>query len=203
MKTKITIALLTGMILTGCGGQPYSRTVSRQPAYTASNTDLEPNHSDTVSSGSSSSSSKTNLSAPYSLRVAAVGYTSTTVSVKALKTLKIKFTPGIQNEPISGTNNYPQYAGLGVFITVGSTTKTTPLLYNGLFGGNPQSSEIIDFSSALPDHSTSSKITITISQPNYDYWCINYRAGCPWSHVSDDHAWNGTLQVQTDDTDSL
>jgi len=200
--------VLAGMILTGCGGQTYSRTANGQSLYTVSNVNLPSNtqsdndSSDTLSSGSSGSSSKTSLIEPYNFKIAAVGYTSTSLSVKALKTLKIKFTPGIQNEPISGTNNYPQYAGLGVFVTVGSTTKTTPLLYNGLFGGNPQSGEI-DFSSALPNNSTSSKITITISQPNYDFWCINYRAGCPWSHVSDEHAWNGTLQVQTDDTDSL
>lgn len=200
----LNLILLPAFLLVGCGGQSSFRSGAQQPQYLFNNTEASYPAPAGNAGESSGSTSKTKTKAPESFRVGAVGYTSTTVTVKALKTLKVKFTPGIQDQAIEDTQNYPHYSGLGVFITVGTKTQSTPLLYNGLWGGSPQST-IIDFSSALPeiDGTSPQSITIKISQPNSDYWCISFGTGCPWSHVSDSHPWHGTLTVQTDDTDSL
>lgn len=203
---QILTVFLT-LFITACGGQSYVRSTKYAKSYSFQSTEpSNPNTTNTNSalntSGSSGSTSKSTGKSPYSFRVGATGYVSTTISVRAYKTLKVKFTPGVQDETITDTENYAHYSGLGVFITVGSNTQATPLLYNGLYGGSPQSA-VLDFSSALNDLSSSNSITIKISQPNTDYSCIHFGYGCPWSHVSDSHPWHGTLQVQTDDTDSL
>jgi hypothetical protein len=46
-------------------------------------------------------------------------------------------------------------------------------------------------------------VTITISHPNDDYYCLNYGMYCPWAQMYYDHPWNGTLSIQTDDTVAL
>lgn len=201
------LIVFLALLITACGGQSDLRSTKYAQNYTFQS--AEPSDQNTTSSngtlntsGSSGSTSKSTGKSPYSFRIGATGYVSTSVSVRAYKTLKVKFTPGVQDETITDTQNYAHYSGLGVFITVGSNTQATPLLYNGLYGGSPQNA-VLDFSSALNSLSGTSSITIKISQPNTDYSCIHFGYGCPWSHVSDSHPWHGTLQVQTDDTDSL
>ncbi len=149
------------------------------------------------------------LPAASSQRVGAIGYTSTSITVKARKVLKLRFTPGMQDETISGSTTKPLYSGLGVYISVGSTSTPTPFLYNGMYGGAAQNSGSMDFSASIPQSCASSDaacredVTITVSRPNYDWYCLNGQGGCPWAHVQDTHPWNGTLQVQTDDTQAL
>ena len=162
-----------------------------------------------AASPSPAATSTANLPAPASQRVGSVGYTSTSITVKARKVLKIQFTPGQQDETISGSTTKPLYSGLGVYLTVGSTTTPTPFLYNGMYGGTAQNSGTLDFSAEIPQTCASSdaacreNVTITVSRPNYDWYCINNQGGCPWAHVQDTHPWNGTLKVQTDDTKAL
>ena len=72
----------------------------------------------------------------------------------------------------------------------------------------PTVSPILNFSSALPTCSSTSStcrqsVTITISHPNDDYYCLNYGIDCPWAQMYFDHPWNGTLSIQTDDTVAL
>lgn len=139
-----------------------------------------------------------------------VGYTSVTSTVTTKTILKLTFTPGEQDTPTTtpsaGTTGfYANYSQLGVYITVGSSTQPTPMLPNGL---NPsqaaQSSPILDFSSQIPSNCASQSagcsITITVAQPNYDYWCYNYGMYCPWAHVDTYTPWNGKLSIQTDFT---
>ena len=89
------------------------------------------------------------------------------------------------------------------------------LLYNGY--GSPQSTDagetsgILDYSSSIPqtcsqtDSTCRQQVTITINHPNSDDICINSGAYCPtgYAHVPADHPWNGTLLIETDDTDML
>ena len=146
---------------------------------------------------------------PFSFRVDGTGYTSVTFEVTTRTVLKVRFAPGVQDKTVAGTGFSPQYSVLGVYIAVGSDLRPTPPLYNGLGGGTGEKSPVMDYSSAFTrtcsasDPDCREKVTITVKQPNYDYWCINYGAYCPWTHVWDTHPWNGTLTVQTDDTTGI
>lgn len=144
---------------------------------------------------------------PISTRVGAIGYRSTSIDVRVNKILKIKFTPGINDEQIEGTGYSPQYSKLAVFIKVGDESVATPLLNNGL-QEDQQSSAVIDFSDKIEgqcgdDPICRETITITIEKPNNDYWCLNWETHCSHTHVHDTHPWNGTIMVQTDDTRAL
>ena len=44
------------------------------------------------------------------------------------------------------------------------------------------------------------QVTITVLQPNNDYWCHNYSLYCTHAHVHDTHPWNASVWVETDDT---
>ena len=140
----------------------------------------------------------------------ATGYVSTQVQLNTGKTLRIAFTAGQQDSAVAGTNFTPQYSHLGVYLTVGATTVPTDMTSNGLTDGQVGQSRTIDFShamttacSASTDPTCRASVTITVSKPNYDYWCLNYGQYCPWTHVYDTHPWNGNLLIQTDDTDPL
>jgi hypothetical protein len=121
----------------------------------------------------------------------------------------MSFAPGTQDEAVAGTNYAPQYSKLGVYLTVGALTQPTEMTSNGYTDGNPQTSSVVDFSAAL--HTSCSagdpycrdSVTIKVSKPNYDYWCLNFYMYCPWSGVYETHPWHGTLNIQTDDTQSL
>lgn len=156
---------------------------------------------------SPSATSITGSSPPYSFRVGAVGYTSTTVSVSAGQVLKIKFTPGVQDQAIAGTGVYPNYSMLGVYITVNGVVGATEMLSNGFRGGGAQTSSVMDFSNAIAGSCSNSScrqsVTITIDHPNNDYWCYNYGQFCPYSWVYNTHPWHGTLEIQTDDTTAI
>ncbi|MEK7691956.1 MAG: hypothetical protein AAB425_13155, partial [Bdellovibrionota bacterium] len=84
----------------------------------------------------------------------------------------------------------------------------TPLLSNGLAETQEQS-PIKNYSSAFAklcqesDQTCRETVTITVYKPNYDYWCFNYWMYCPHTHVYSTHPWNGTLEIETDETVAL
>jgi hypothetical protein len=139
----------------------------------------------------------------YTFRVGTIGYNSVSVKVVTHSRLRVKFTPGSQDESVPGTNFSPYYSAMGVFIAVGdreSPTALTPV---------ETDSFIIDFSKAgltactSDEPSCRQEVTVTVKKPNYDYWCVNYAMYCPYTHVYDTHPWHGTLTVETDDTEVL
>ena len=147
---------------------------------------------------------------PVNEQVRGTGYSQKSITVSTRRTLKVSFTPGVQDTNLSGTGYTINYAYMGVFIKVGSETKPTPLLYNGYLGGNAETTTAMDFSSSVPNGCTTSSadtcrqsVTITVKQPNTDFRCLNYGTNCSHAHVEDGHPWNGTIRVQTDDTDAL
>jgi hypothetical protein len=212
IKTRITASLTLlalSSLLVACGGQSYRRLAS-QPMY-------NDNYDDNNDGGDNNPSPKPSPSptptptkgvAPLKFRVGTVGYNSVTITVSTHSTLKVKFTPGTQDQTVSGSDLSPQYSGLGVYISAGDGTQATPFLYNGLYGGKAESATI-DFSDNITtgcpstDKNCRANVTITVKQPNYNYWCLTNGYGCPWSHVDAKHPWHGTLTVQTDDTDGV
>ncbi len=216
MRTTIanTALLLSAVALaTACGSRaPVQRDSSLdqfqyQPPYSTSGSSSGSSGSSSSSSSSSSGSSGTGIS-PITTRVGATGYTSTTVTIDVRKTLKVKFTPGIQDENVAGTGFSPNYSRLGVYIQVGSQTQATEMLSNGVFG-TAQTSRVIDFSSAVDsgcdpmDLSCTIPVTIKVFKPNNDYFCLNFGTYCPWAQVYSTHPWHGTLHIQTDNTDAI
>jgi hypothetical protein len=147
--------------------------------------------------------------APYTMRVGTVGYNSTTVQISTRSILKVTFAPGVQDQTVAGTGFEPAYGHLGVYIQVGSSSQPTPMLSNGLLDGNPETSPVLDFSSAFTptcaatDTTCHQPITITITKPNNDYYCMNFGLYCAWAQVYSTHPWHGTLSIQTDDTNPL
>jgi hypothetical protein len=164
-----------------------------------------------TSSGSSSSSGSTGGTgvSPITMRVGTVGYNAVTISIDTRSILKVKFAPGVQDQDVAGTGYAPAYGHLGVYIEVGTNSQATPMLSNGLLDGNPQTSPVLDFSSAFIPTCTASDTTchqtvpIKIFKPNNDYYCMNFGMYCPWAQVYSTHPWHGELSIQTDDTDPI
>ena len=190
----------------GCSGVSTSYKVS------ASGTTLDTSGSgSTLTTGTSTTTTTTTTtgaSSPYTFTVRGVGYSTTTVSVSAGTVLKVKFAPGVQDTAITGTGVYPQYSQLGVYIGVGASTEPTQMLQNGYDGSTAQTGTVMDFSSSIPSGCSGSttcrqNVTITITKPNNDFYCLNEGIYCPWNQVLSGQPWNGTLTVQTDDTDSI
>ncbi len=217
-KKNKTILFVMCVALTGCGetrsgtSSLFSSGLGNTQTPSTPNSGNLPTTPTTNAGGNVTPNTATTTSKgvpPIQFRVGTVGYNSVTLTVSTGKILKVKFTPGVQDQVVPGTGFTANYSGLGVYIGVGSNNKPTPLLYNGLFGGTAQTSAIMDFSSTIAancptnDATCRKDVVITVSQPNNDYWCLNYSMYCPWTHVYDTHPWNGNLFVQTDDTDSI
>lgn len=143
-----------------------------------------------------------------SFRAEATGYREAKILVTTRRILRVRFTPGQQDQKVAGTGFSPTYSKLGVYLRVNGTSTPTPMLFNGAgaAGGSAQKSGIIDFSGAISagcaaNNSTCSQtVEIVVERPNNDYWCYNYGMYCPWTNVYDTHPWNGTLEVETDFT---
>ncbi len=148
---------------------------------------------------------------PLELRVEGVGYNDVLVpNIPAGKILKVQFIPGQQDQVVANSNFSPIYSQLGVYISVGAQSVATPLLNNGLqTGGVASKSPIVSFATAIQGNCAAGDldcrvpVTIRISKPNYDYWCLNYLMYCPNTQMHGTHPWNGTLVIQTDDTDPI
>ena len=200
-----SVILGIALLLSGCGLSGTQK-VSGQ-TYTYANSSTSTSSTSTSSTSTSASTSSTGV-APASYRVGAYGYTSTSITVSTRTILKVKFTPGVQDQTMVGNGTSPQYSQLGVYIGVNGVSNPTAMLSNGLTTGTAQSS-IMDLSSeftptcAATDTNCLQSIVIEISKPNYDYWCYNFGEYCPWSTVYAGHPWHGTLEVQTDLTDAL
>ena len=199
------LTLACAFLAVGCSG------VSTSYKVQASGTTLDTSGSSgsTLSTGTSTTTTTTSgASSPYTFTVRGVGYSTTTVSVSAGQVLKVKFAPGVQDTAIAGTGVYPQYSQLGVYIGVGASTEPTQMLQNGYDGSTAQTGTVMDFSSSIPSGCSGSttcrkNVTITITKPNNDFYCLNEGIYCPWNQVLSGQPWNGTLTVQTDDTDSI
>lgn len=179
-----------------------------------------PNPSPSPGSDASPSPAPINTLPAFDYPISVVGYNSFTISVSTRTILKVRFEPGPNTLPVSGTNIYPAYTQLAVFISVGSTEHATSLLSNGVDGQTVQQSQIFDFSTSFTktcpstDTACRQNVQVTITKPNYNYWACNYGMYCfypqgaaPYctdhTHVEDSHQWTGTLHVQTDDTQAL
>jgi hypothetical protein len=152
---------------------------------------------DLSGSGSTTTTDNSSGPPPLSQTVSGVGYSTMTFTVRTRSVLKIRFTPGMQNSSVAGGNFAPQYARLAVFIKVGSLEQPTALLSNGL-ATTQETSSTMDFSSAFTktcastDTACRQTVTITVSKPNYDYWCYNYGLYCDHTQVYQSHL--GTAQ---------
>lgn len=168
------------------------------------------------SNSNSGQSSITNpLTGLLEYKVNGVGYTGTaTVQVEAGQRLRLRFVPGTQEPFVDNTHFEAVYSRLGVFIKVGGTELDTGILHNG-HAQQQQQSQILDFSGEL--NGTKQTVTITVSKPNSDYWCLNFPYNWIWDgkkyvstcanggyhQMHSTHPWNGTLYVETEDTESL
>lgn len=217
-----------GVPIQGEGWQPYwntSITGAQHPATSFGDDELddESEGEDTDSgtgvniNGDSTSGADVE---PLEFPVKGKGYdVDVTVRVTTNKILKVRFRPDPQQGVVKGTGFSPSYTGLGVYLTVGSVTKATPLLYNGANGGSAQVSSPMSFAGAYTNKCASTdtacrvSVTIHVTKPNYDHYCLNYPDGFPqagtwvypcaypgYTHVHENHPWYGTLLVYTDDT---
>ena len=221
MSKRISILLAPALFpllvaLTGCGSAygPNGNSLanSGHGVATGGSTDTTtPTSGDTGNTSSAATSTGPRLTgkAPLTFPIQGTGYNSQTVTVSANRYLKVKFTAGRQNRTEAATGRVWQYSILGVFLSAGGTAQPTPPLSTALNGGTPDTSPVIDLSGTFPNNCVSTnvscrtQVTVTVSQPNNDVACIYYGIGCPYSHVIDNQAWNGTLTVETDDTNSL
>ncbi|MGK5088865.1 hypothetical protein WDW86_15005 [Bdellovibrionota bacterium FG-2] len=220
--TFLALSLVLSITVASCGPANYGTQPSSDSTDIVSATPKAENPSNptagTSTTGTATTPATTTTSAsatsaskgiPAFIQIVeGIGYTNAVeIKVRTGKVLKLKFAPGAQNRSVAGTGFSPLYSKLGVYITVGSYTQPTEMLSNGYAGGAAQESHVMDFSTsftnACSDSSCRQDVIIKISQPNYDYWCINYMMGCPWQKVHSTHPWNGTLTIQTDDTDAL
>ncbi len=218
--------LLLMVMSSGCGPSPREITLqdptllnptpsaSSQPQMTTQSTPFQAttsSNTSTMSSSSSAATAETRKGIPaLNFKVRAVGYNATSVTVRAGRVLRVIFVPGMQDRAVANTGFYPQYSKLGVYIGIGTSLQATPLLDNGLRSGNMQGSQVIDLSSQISsscvgsDTTCRSEVTITVTKPNTDYSCLNFGgAYCPYQRMYPTHPWNGTLYIQTDDTDPV
>lgn len=206
-------AIATLLGVSGCG----TRRSINDRSVEGTGLSLEPGSSPSPGPSSSPLPSPTSTARPRKgvppliIEVRGVGYNKVQTQVVTGKTLKVLFTPGIQDRTVAGTGFSPEYSKMGVYLSAGnSSEQPTEMLSNGYLPmTESQSSHVFDFSGSLgnecpaSDASCRRTVVITVSRPNYDYWCLTSRAYCPYSHVYETHPWNGTLSIETDDTDSL
>ncbi len=163
----------------------------------------------TASSSSTSSSSTSTGTPPQETRVDATGVNGKgSIWVRVKDRLKVKFRPGIQDKKVSGSGFSPNYSRMSVTLTVGTSNRTTSVLYNG-FNQPAQESSVQDFSTAFTKACGATAtgcrqwVLVTIEKPKYDYWCLNYQMYCDMTDVYSTHPWNGTVTLETDDTDPI
>lgn len=229
-KKLSCLVSVAGLLLTvlnsGCGPTPREvslqdptllapvPTASSRPQVATQGAPLQTttsSNTSTVSTSTSAVTAETRKGIPaLNFKVRAVGYNSTSVTVRAGRVLRVIFVPGLQDRAVANTGFYPQYSKLGVYIGIGTSLQATPLLDNGLRSGNMQGSQVIDLSSQISspcvssDTACRSEVTITVTKPNTDYSCLNFGgAYCPYQRMYPTHPWNGTLYIQTDDTDPV
>jgi hypothetical protein len=203
----ITPAIVLLTLGAGCGSQNLAG-LKTQTGYAGGGGGGVATGTTTTTTDGSSTPTNTGV-APYTFPINGTGYSSISISVSTSQILKVKFAPGRQNRTIQNTGYTPQYSALGVFIKVGGDTQATALLNNGYYAA-AESSTALDFSASFTKNCAASnttcrqQVTITVLQPNDDDACINLGyTYCPYAHVPDGHPWNGTLTVQTDDTNSI
>ena len=206
-----TLPALITFVATGCA---VSTGTSRTSKYNADGSAVTSGTTTTTSSTpttstTDSSSTATGTDAPIVFTVSGTGYVSKTVSVRTGKVLRVKFVPGVANQAIAGTGATANYSAMGVYLAVGSASaQATPLLNNGFYG--TAQSAVVDLSSALSttcssgtDTTCRTSVTITVSKPNLDYYCITSGYYCPYSQAPSTVPWNATLTIQTDDTTAI
>ncbi|MGZ3708332.1 MAG: hypothetical protein ACXWPM_05820 [Bdellovibrionota bacterium] len=202
-----TFALLVLVFGTGCGGYSYGTGHGTGHYYYGDGTSAQGGSQSASSDGSVSTISGAQA-ATYEFRAGAFGYTAATVTVRAGKNLKVRFTPGQQDQKNPDTGYFFPYSKLFVYINVGTSQQSTGVLDNGLQSGHATNSGIMDFSSALPCANSAdtcrTSVTITLDHPNSDILCLNgYVAYCPYNKQTGSMPWHGTLEVETDDTQAL
>src|SRR5689334_6825558 len=134
MKTENTALVILaglGLIFAGCGAQSTGAVAPAQAKNMVIQTANGTTVPDVPSSGSALPTNPNSGIPPFQYYVGAVGYTSTTVQVRAGQVLKVSFSPGQANKTIPGTGGTAIYSQLGVFIKVGEYEEATELLGNG------------------------------------------------------------------------
>jgi hypothetical protein len=203
-KSSFSLASLMtpalAFLAAGCGGIAATNQVNSSGTTLATTTS-------TSTSTLTATGTSTGTGSPYTFTVNGIGYTSETITVSTNHTLELTFAPGVQNAAIAGTGVYPEYSKMGVYVEVNGTTQQTAMLENGYYG-TAQTSAVLDFSSAVPTLCGSGttcrqNVTITITKPNNDYYCLNQGIYCPWNQVVQGQPWNGVVTVQTDDTTAI
>jgi len=221
-KNKIFILSLLSFLLMSCGSSSYQASGQKEDSnYRAPNFDngLLPPDNNEPPFGEEDPPPSSSPDTPISIldpliekEIQAIGYTSTSFTVHARDVLRIQFEPLPQSRTAGGTGFFPEYSRLAVYIEVNRVQRPTALLRNGVLG-SAQKSSIFDFSNLIPktcaesDPDCRETVRITITRPNYDYWCYNfggqYCIQTPHTHVYKTHSWRGMVYVQTDDTDPI
>jgi hypothetical protein len=212
MNRKIWIVPIIGLsaaFLSGCCVSNGVKRGQTTPSTAGGSVVAGTGTGGTINSDGSVSNVPTGTATPYSFSISGTGYVSKTVTVSAGKVLRVKFTPGTANQAIAGSGATASYSAMGVYLSAGSSTaQATPLLRNGYYGA--AESTIMDLSASLPTACSASTdatcrrtVTVTVSKPNLDYYCLSYGAYCPYSQAPSNVPWNATLTIQTDDTTAL
>ena len=152
---------------------------------------------------------------PLLFEITGVGYDGSaaemSVVVRTKDVLKVRFQPGINSERVEDSGFVPQYSKLFVHISLGDgydAEKATPLRPNGVFEA-AQASPKLDFSAYIDSNAGPADadgyrdVVINVRKANNNYWCYNYGMYCTHTHVHHTHPWNGTLIVETDDTQEI
>lgn len=215
LKSNLIFTAAVGGLLAcciGCGGSSYrtefkdTLTTDETPKTTQSNP-FYPNTPGGYGQNTATPITGKTGTALYEFDIDAVGYTSVSKTVETNSVLKVRFIPLENSKKVDNSGFQPKYSKLAVYLSVGTDKRPTPLLRNGL-SGEAQKSPIYDFSSSFTktcgtDTECRQEVTITVGQPNNDYWCYNYNMYCTHTHVYDTHAWSGLLLVETDDTEEI
>jgi hypothetical protein len=211
LNAQVALVLLLALQVSGCGvGPGYSAQKSGRRSYYSSITAVQPATPIVDETGGnigspkpSPSPSPTPTAALQTFQIHGVGLTAVSIKVKANRMLRVRFTPGQQDSVVAGTSTKPLYSRLGAYITVNGFSQVTGMLNNGL--RLPAESATVDLRGTFPtscgeDAACRQEVTISVSNPSYDFYCLTYGTLCPHSLVVSTHPWNATLEVQTDDT---
>ncbi len=193
------------VLLNACGGgQPYKISSGDEDLVSS---DPFPSPTTTPPPGGGNGGGGSGALPPLSFTIEGTGYNDVEVQVLTRLVLKVAFKPGTQANPVAGTGFFPNYARMGVRLKVGEHEQPTAMLGNGFIAQYPaQKSSIINFAPDFAktcnpnDTGCFETVTIKVTKPNNDYWCLNYGTFCSWTHVYETHPWNGTLYVQNDVT---
>jgi hypothetical protein len=126
-------------------------------------------------------------------------------TVLAHSRLRVRFRAEMNDRQVAGTGFTPVYSRLGVYLKVWENEAESTMLSNGMYT-EQRWSPVVDFSDSFPrvcpegDPLCRQPVEIRIEMPNSDQQTLGTGY---WTHVQAGHPWRGSLQIETDDTNSI